>query len=272
MASTAALDVRLHYEDTGGRGRPVVLIHGWPLSGEAWAHQVPALKEAGFRVITYDRRGFGQSDKPESGYDYDTLAEDLERLMDGLRLEDVVLVGFSMGGGEVARYIRNHGESRLSAAVFACAVPPYLAQTPGNPNGPLTADTAEEMEAGLKEDRDGFFEDFTHDFFSVDGTLKVPEEERERAVALCRQSSQTAALGCMAAFGTTDFRSDLRRVTVPTLVIHGDSDAIVPLEGSGQRTHEAISGSKLVVLKGAPHGANASHAKAFNEALIDFLT
>ena len=264
-------NTKVHVEDTGGSGRSVVLIHGWPLSSAAWKDQTPALEAAGYRVVAYDRRGFGQSDVPGKGYDYDTLAEDLEGVLDELELRDVTLVGFSMGGGEVARYVGNHGEDRLHSVVFASAVPPYLMQTDDNPDGPLTKDAADEMESGLKEDQDAFYDDFTTQFFSVDGELKVTEQQRQDAIALCQQADKEAALGCMEAFGTTDFRDDLPKVTVPTLVVHGDGDGIVPIEGSGQRTHEAISQSELVVLEGAPHGCNVSHAEAFNQALIEFL-
>lgn len=263
--------VGLHVEDSGGTGRPVVLIHGWPLSGKAWEHQVPALSAAGFRVITYDRRGFGASEKPDSGFDYSTLANDLADVIAAKGLDDVTLVGFSMGGGEVARYVAEHGDSKLRSVVFAAAVPPYMMKTPDNPEGPLTEDKAKEMEAGIKADRTAFFEQFTKDFFSANGELKVSEEERQKAIALCHQSDQTAALGCMEAFGTTDFRDDLKAVSVPALIIHGDADGIVPLEGSGARTHAAIPGSELVVVPGAPHGFNVSHAEDFNRHLIAFL-
>lgn len=267
----ASEPIKIFTQDSGGDGRPVILIHGWPLSSSAWQKQVPALVEAGYRVIAYDRRGFGQSDKPASGYDYDTLANDLAGLIEDFELDDVTLVGFSMGGGEVARYIGKYGEDKLRSVVFAAAVPPYLMQTPDNPNGPLTKEKAQEMEAGLREDRNAFFDQFTKDFFSANGELKVTEQERQDAIALCLQSDQTAALGCMEAFGTTDFREDLKRVTVPTLVIHGKADGIVPIEGSGERTHAAIAGSTLVEVDGAPHGFNVSHADRFNSELIAFL-
>lgn len=263
--------VKLHVEDTGGTGRPVVLIHGWPLSAESWKAQIPVLKDAGYRVVAYDRRGFGRSDKPADGYEYDTLADDLAGVLNDLDLNDVTLVGFSMGGGEVARYIARHGEQRLHSVVFASAVPPYLLQTPDNPEGPLTQAKADEMRQGLERDRDSFFDGFTTDFFSAKGVLKVSETQRQEAIELCKQSDQTAALGCMKAFGTTDFREDLKKVTVPTLVLHGDSDGTVPYEGSGERTHTAIPGSEAVVLKDAPHGCNASHAEQFNAVLVAFL-
>jgi len=261
----------IHVEDTGGTGRPVVLIHGWPLSGEAWSEQVGPLSAAGYRVVTYDRRGFGRSDKPSSGFDYDTLAADLDKLLDELDLRDVTLVGFSMGGGEVARYVAKHGEDRLHSVVFAAAVPPYLLKTDDNPDGPLTEDAAGEMRKGLENDRDAFFDQFTTAFFSVGDDLKVGEQQRQDAIALCHQSDQKAALGCMEAFGTTDFRDDLTKITVPTLVIHGAGDGTVPFEGSGARTHAAVPHSKLVVVDDAPHGLNVSHADRFNSELLEFL-
>jgi len=263
--------VSLRIDDSGGAGRPVVLIHGWPLSSRAWEPQVAVLRAAGYRVVAYDRRGFGDSDKPESGYGYDTLADDLQRVLELCGLQGVTLVGFSMGGGEVARYIARHGESRLHSVVFAAAVPPYLMRTADNPEGPLTPEKAQRMKEALQEDRNAFFDLFSKDFFSANGALQVTEAQRAEAVALCHQSAQHAALACMDAFGTTDFREDLKKVTVPTLVIHGEADAIVPFEGSGQRTHRAVPHSQRVTVKGAPHGLNVSHAQAFNEALLSFL-
>lgn len=265
-------DNALHYEDTGGAGRPVVLIHGWPLSGQAWQGQVQPLAQAGFRVISYDRRGFGDSDKPVTGYGYDTLAGDLAALVEALDLREVTLVGFSMGGGEVARYIANHGQDRLHSVVFASAVPPYMMKTGDNPDGPLTKTEAAKTTASLTANRDNFYDDFTTKYFSAGDELCVTEKQRQEAIILCQQASKAAALQCMTSFGATDFREDLPKVTVPTLVIHGDSDGIVPFEGSGQRTHRAIAGSELVVIKGGPHGVNASHVQEFNQALIDFLT
>ncbi len=176
-----------------------------------------------------------------------------------------------MGGGEVARYIAKYGQERLHSVVFAAAVPPYLLKSDDNPDGPLTPDLAEQMESGLEDDRDAFFDQFTTQFFSANDDLKVTEQQRQDAIALCHQSDQTAALGCMEAFGTTDFRDDLSKISVPTLVLHGSADAIVPFEGSGERTHEAIPGSELVVIDDAPHGCNVSHAEQFNAAFLDFL-
>jgi pimeloyl-ACP methyl ester carboxylesterase len=264
-------DTKLHVDDIGGPGRPVVLIHGWPLSGESWLEQVPALEQAGHRVITYDRRGFGRSDKPKTGYTYDSLTDDLHTLLVELDLEDVTLVGFSMGGGEVARYFSKYGDERLHSVVFASAVPPYMLQTGDNPEGPLTRTEAAKMTASLTADEESFYDDFMTQFFSADGELKVTEPQRQEALALCLQSSKVAALACMTAFGTTDFRDDLPDVSVPALVLHGDSDGTVPFEGSGKRTHKALEGSELVVIAGAPHGCNVSHPEEFNRALLDFL-
>ena len=271
VGTVSADIVYLHIEDTGGSGRPVVLIHGWPLTAQAWAPQVPALQAAGYRVVTYDRRGFGSSDKPPTGYDYDVLADDLQRVLDQCALQDVTLVGFSMGGGEVARYMARHGESRLRSVVFAAAVPPYLMKTADNPEGPLAPEAAKQMRQALEQDRHAFFEQFTTDFFSANGVLQVTEVQRGEAIALCHQSAQAAALACMDSFATTDFREDLKKVTVPTLVIHGEADAIVPIEGSGQRTQRAVPHSQLVSVPGAPHGLNVSHAQVFNDALLAFL-
>ncbi|MBZ4486876.1 alpha/beta hydrolase [Microbacterium sp. cx-55] len=263
--------VELHVDDTGGPGRPVVLIHGWPLSGESWSEQVPVLAGAGYRVVTYERRGFGRSSKPRSGYDYDTFADDLAAVLDELDLSDLTLVGFSMGGGEVARYLTRHGRSRIRSIVFAAAVTPYLAQTSDNPAGPLTAEAAADMEKALRDDEAAFYDGFTRDFFSVDGELKVSETQRLQALALTRDADHHAAVKAMEAFATTDFRDDIEQVSVPTLVVHGDSDGIVPFEGSGARTHLAIAASELVLIEGAPHGLNVSHAIEFNDALIRFL-
>ena len=262
---------QLHVEDTGGDGRPVVLIHGWPLSGDSWSEQVPSLRDAGYRVIAYDRRGFGRSEKPRTGYGHNALADGLHNRLVELDLTDVTLVGFSMGGGEVARYCAVHGADRLRSVVFAAAVTPFMLQTEGNPDGPLSKTDAAAMAGQLTADPGTFYDAFTTEFFSAGGELQVTEQQRQEALAQCEQASKTAALACMTSFGTTDLRDDLESVTVPTLVLHGDSDATVPFEGSGKRTHEAIAGSQLHVIEGGPHGCNVSHADEFNRALLDFL-
>jgi pimeloyl-ACP methyl ester carboxylesterase len=264
-------DTKLHVDDTGGSGRPVVMIHGWPLSGESWKDQIPALQQAGYRVVTYDRRGFGRSDKPKSGYGYDSLTEDLHTLLERLELRDVTLVGFSMGGGEVARYFSEYGSDRLHSVVFASAVTPYMLKTPGNDEGPLPASEAAKMAASLTADQGKFYDGFITDFFSADGELKVTEAQRQEALAMTEQASKVAALACMTSFGTTDFRDDLTKVDVPALIIHGDSDATVPFEGSGERTHEALAGSELHVIADGPHGCNTSHTDEWNRIVLEFL-
>lgn len=270
VGTEKATPIELFYEDHG-TGKPVVLIHGWPLSGRAWEAQVPALIGAGFRVITYDRRGFGASSQPWAGYDYDTFAADLDGLLRHLDLRQVTLVGFSMGGGEVARYIARYGTERIAKAVLASAVPPFLLKTADNPEGALDEKAIAGFEAGVKGDRLAFLDAFTQGFFSAGKELKVSEPQRQYARDLAAFASPKGTLDCIAAFGRTDFRGDLRKFTIPTLVIHGDSDGIVPLEASGKRSAAAIAGSKLVVIKGGPHGVNASHPAEFNAALLAFL-
>jgi len=262
--------VELYYEDLGV-GAPVVLVHGWPLSGRSWENQVPALIEAGHRVITYDRRGFGASSQPWGGYDYDTLAADLDALLVHLDLREVTLVGFSMGGGEVVRYIGTYGSDRISKAVLASAVPPYLYKSQDNPDGGLDDATIAEFENGVRGDRIAFLDGFTTNFFSAGDELKTSEVQRTYARDIAAFASPKATLDCIAAFGRTDFRGDVAKVTVPTLVIHGDSDGIVPFEVSGKRSAELIPGARLVLIEGGPHAINATHADQFNTALLEFL-
>lgn len=262
--------VELHYDDVGG-GSPVVLIHGWPLSGRSWENQVPALVEAGHRVITYDRRGFGASSQPWSGYDFDTFAADLHTLIEHLDLREVTLVGFSMGGGEVARYIARYGTARIAKAVLASAVPPFLHKSPENPEGALDDATIAGFLAGVRDDRLAFLDAFTTNFFSAGDQLKVSQSQREYARDIAAFASPKGTLECINAFAKTDFRDDLTKMTIPTMIIHGDSDAIVPIEASGMRAHQAIASSELVIIKNGPHGINASHAAEFNEALLAFL-
>jgi len=263
--------IELHYEDVGS-GKPVVLIHGWPLSGRSWEKQVPALVEAGYRVITYDRRGFGQSSQPWNGYEYDTFAADLHKLIIHLDLHDVTLVGFSMGGGEVARYIGTYGTNRVSKAVLAGAVPPYLYKSTDNPDGGFDDEVIKGLQDGVKEDRISFLDAFTTNFFaSGDRTNLVSEEFRLYNRDIAAFASPKGTLDCILAFSKTDFRGDLDKFDVPTLIIHGDSDAIVPIEISGQKAYERIPNSQLVVIKGGPHGFNVTHVEEFNAELIQFL-
>ncbi len=266
--------IEIDYTDVGS-GLPVVLIHGWPLSQKSWESQVPALVASGHRVVTYDRRGFGDSSKPWTGYDYDTFTADLAALLDHLDLHDVTLVGFSMGGGEVVRYIATHGTARIRKAVLASAVPPYLYKSDDNPDGGLDDATIAGFEAGVTGDRPAFLDEFTKNFFSTGGLvgskLRVSEPQRQFALSLAFPASPKGTLDCIGAFGRTDFRADVAKVTVPTLVIHGDSDGIVPFEVSGKRSAELIPGAQLHVIEGGPHGVNASHAEEFNTALLEFI-
>lgn len=262
--------IDLHYQDRG-EGAPVVLIHGWPLNERSWEPQIVPLLDAGYRVVTYDRRGFGSSSQPDAGYDYDTLASDLSILLETLDLNDATIVGFSMGGGEVVRYLAKYGSARIAKAVLAGAVPPYLYKSDDNPDGGLDDATIAEFENGVKDDRNGFLDGFATNFYTANDTLTVSEETRQYAIDMAAEASQTAMFACIGAFGRTDFRDDLPKVDVPTLVIHGDADGIVPFEVSGKRSHEAIANSELVLVEGAPHGFNASHVEEFNSALLEFL-
>ena len=263
--------IEIYYEDHGS-GKPVVLIHGWPLSGAAWEKQVTDLLRAGHRVITYDRRGFGHSSKPASGYDYDTFTEDLRKLVTALDLHDFALVGFSMGGGEVARYFGKYGSDDASRAVFMSAVPPFLLKTADNPEG-VDAAAFEGIKAGVLADRPAFLSQFLANFFNVDqlgGTL-VSDQAVQFCWNIAAGASPKGTLDCVTAFSSTDFRSDLTRVDVPTLIIHGDADRIVPLPVSGKRTAEIVEGSRLITIEGAPHGLNWTHASKVDPELAHFL-
>jgi len=270
-AGSESEPVEIYFEDHG-EGTPVVLIHGWPLSSRSWENQVPALVDAGYRVVAYDRRGFGNSSRPWTGYDYDTFAADLHAVLTRLDLRDTVLVGFSMGGGEVVRYLANHGTDRVAKAVLAAAVPPYLYKSADNPGGGLDDATITQFEDGVRGDRIAFLDGFTTGFFAAGNrTDLVSEPQRLYNRDIAAFASPKGTLDCIAAFGRTDFRRDIESVAVPTLVIHGDSDAIVPFEVSGKRSHEAIDGSELVLVEGGPHGLNVTHAEQFNRALLDFV-
>jgi len=268
---TVGQDVGLYYEDRGF-GPPVVLVHGWPLSSRSWEQQVAALAEDGYRVITYDRRGFGASSQPWDGYDYDTLAADLHTLIEHVDLTGATLIGFSMGGGEVARYVGRYGTERVAKAVFASAVTPYLYKSADNPEGGIDDATLTGFHDGIRADRIAFVDQFVTNFFAVHGrTDLVSEPLRRYNVAIAAAGSPKGTLDCTTAFTKTDFRGDLKAFTIPTLVIHGDSDAIVPFEVSGRRTAEAIDGSKLVLVPDAPHGLNVTHAQTFNAEVLAFL-
>lgn len=262
--------IELYYEDHGS-GKPVVLIHGWPLSGRSWEKQVPVLLDAGCRVITYDRRGFGDSSKPTFGYDYDTFAEDLHSLMTELDLREVTLVGFSMGGGEVARYIGTYGTERVSKAVFMAAIPPFLLKTRDNPTG-VDGGVFEEIKQAIAADRPAFLSKFLADFYDVDvlGGTQVSDAVVRLSWNIAAGASPKGTLDCVSAW-LTDFRNDLQRIDVPTLVVHGDADRILPLAATGTPTQASIRGSRLVVVKGGPHGLNWTHAEEVNRELLNFV-
>jgi len=262
--------IELYYEDHG-TGKPIILIHGWPLSGRSWEKQVPVLLEAGHRVITYDRRGFGDSGKPTFGYDYDTFAEDLHSLITELDLRDVTLVGFSMGGGEVARYIGTHGTERVSKAVFMAAVPPFLLKTPDNPAG-VDGSVFDGIKKAIVADRPAFLSKFLADFYNVDtlGGKRISDAVVRLSWNIAATASPKGTLDCVSAWGT-DFRADLQRIDVPTLVVHGDADRILPLAATGTPTQQAVKGSRLVVVKDGPHGLNWTHAEEVNRELLKFV-
>ena len=263
-------NIDLYYEDYG-EGEPVVLIHGWPLSMRSWERQVPALLSAGYRVVAYDRRGFGQSSRPAGGYDYDTLADDLHAVMTRLDLRNAALVGFSMGGGEVARYLGRYGTERVRKAVFMAAVTPYLLKSPENPAG-LDGNIFEGIRHAIGADRPAFLTSFLSNFYNLHafGGKKVSEEAVRMSWNIASGASPLGTMECVRSW-LTDFRDDLVRIRIPTLVIHGDDDRILPFAATGSRTHEAVEGSRLIVVAGAPHGLNWTHAEEVNDGIIDFL-
>lgn len=266
--NSGAID--LYYEDLG-QGQPVVLVHGWPLSGRSWEKQAAALLAGGYRVITYDRRGFGASSQPSGGYDYDTLADDLHKLVGKLDLRGFALVGFSMGGGEVARYIGRYGSQRVSNAVIMAAVTPCLRKAADNPNG-IDGSVFAGIQKAIVDDRPKFLSEFLSNFFNVDklGGSRISDQAVQANWNIAVGASPKGSHDCVGIWGT-DFREDLAKFKLPTLVMHGDSDRAVPLEVSGALTHKLVPGSQLVVIKDGPHGINWTHAEEVNRALLDFL-
>jgi len=263
--------VCLHYEDHG-EGRPVILMHGWPTSARSWERQIGPLVDRGYRVITYDRRGFGRSAQPWDGYDYQTLARDLQLLIEHLDLADVTLVGACMAGGEVVRHLAAYGPGRVGKAVLAGAAVPYPYRSYDNPEGWLDDADIARLTTGLSTDRLDFLDRFTTEMFRAgDRADLVSSATLTYYRGIAAQASAKATLDCVTTFAHTDLRNDLAAVTVPTLIIHGDSDAVFPYEASGARTHRAIAGSEAVVIPGGPHCVNVTHARQFNRALLDFL-
>jgi pimeloyl-ACP methyl ester carboxylesterase len=263
-------NIDIYYEDYGS-GKPVVLIHGWPLSSSSWEKQIPSLIEAGYRVIAYDRRGFGHSSKPASGYNYDTLAEDLNKIMTKLNLRDATLVGFSMGGGEVARYLSKYGSERVSKAVFMSAIPPFLLKTSDNPEG-VDGSIFDGMKKAIKADRPAFLSEFFANFYNVDNLIgtKISDEVVRLSWNIGAGASPKGTLDCVSAW-LVDFREELKRINIPVLIMHGNADRILPLAATGKRTPEFVKGSRLVIIEGAPHGMNWTHSEEINRELLAFL-
>jgi non-heme chloroperoxidase len=263
-------DIVLYYEDHGS-GDPVVLIHGYPLSGASWEKQIPVLLAAGHRVITYDRRGFGKSSQPTTGYNYDTFVEDLHKLVTHLKLRDFTLVGFSMGGGEVARYLGRYGSKGVSKAVFISSVPPFLLKAGDNPEG-VDRTVFEGIQKAIVSDRYAFFTEFFKNFYNTDLFLgkRISEQAVQASWNIAAGASATASLACVPTWHE-DFRQDLKRVDVPTLVIHGDGDRIVPITASGLRTAKLIKGARQLVVQDGPHCITWTHADEVNRELVNFL-
>jgi non-heme chloroperoxidase len=264
-------DIKVSYADYG-EGKPVILIHGWPLSHRMWEKQIGALVDGGYRVIAYDRRGFGESYKPWNGFDYDTLAGDLATIIDSLGLDDVSLVGFSMGGGEVARYIGTHGTAKIAKAVLIGSITPYLKKTDDNPDG---ADQAifQGMLDGLAGDRPEFLYKFCKNFvnWDSDGKELLSQAALNHSWDIAVWANPKATFECLKSVSNTDFREDLKKFDVPTLVIHGDADAIIPFEISGKRVHDMLPDSELLLIEGGAHGLTYTQPDKVNAALLDFL-
>lgn len=262
--------INLYYEDHGS-GRPVVLIHGFPLSGRAWERQERALLAAGHRVIAYDRRGFGRSGRPGSGYDYDTFTADLDRLVTTLDLRGFDIAGHSMGGGEIARYLGSYGSERVRRAAIISGVPPYLLKTPDNPQG-VPQEVFDQIEAALTADRFGYFTEWNKNFFNLDQTLgsRISEEVVRDAWNTAVSASAIGTIACVATWHT-DFRADLSKIDIPVLVMHGGADRILPIESCGPRTHELIADSEYIALEDASHGLCWTHADEVSGQLVRFF-
>jgi len=263
-------DIEIYYEDHG-RGRPVVLIHGYPLDGHSWERQERVLLQAGYRVITYDRRGFGRSDQPTVGYDYDTFAGDLNALLERLDLTDVVLVGFSMGTGEVTRYLGTYGSSRVGKAALLGVIPPFLLKTEDNPDG-VDGQVFEDIKAAIVNDRYAYFEAFFNNFYNVDvlGGTKISDRALQASFIVAVGASPYATYACVDTW-LTDFRGDLPKIDVPTLVVHGTEDRILPISATAERLPTLINDVRLVTVEGGPHNIAWTHPDEVNRALLEFL-
>ncbi|MGN6442107.1 MAG: alpha/beta fold hydrolase [Arthrobacter sp.] len=265
-------DIELYYEDHGS-GQPVVLIHGYPLDGSSWEKQTAALLDEGYRVITYDRRGFGKSSKPTEGYDYDTFAADLNTLLTTLDLNDVVLVGFSMGTGEVGRYLGTYGSGRVARAAFLGSLEPYLLKTDDNPDG-VPQDVFDGLKEAVTADRYAFFSEFFKNFYNADTFLGTPRLSQEAVNASWNLAASAGATASVAAQPTwlTDFRQDIPKIDVPALIVHGTADNILPIDSTGRLFAKALPSAEYVEIEGAPHGLLWTHAAEVNQALLGFLS
>ena len=263
-------DIEIHYEDHGS-GRPVVLIHGYPLDGNSWERQERVLLERGYRVITYDRRGFGRSSQPTTGYDYDTFAADLNTLLEHLNLSDIILGGFSMGTGEVTRYLGKYGQSRVRKAALFGVIPPFLLKTSDNPEG-VDRSVFEGIKAAIVADRYAYFQDFFNNFYNVDklGGTKISDRAFQASFNVAVGSSPYATYACVDTW-LTDFRQDLPRIGVPTLVVHGTEDRILPFEATAKRLPALIKNLSLVTVEGGPHNIGWTHPEEVNNALLEFI-
>lgn len=262
--------VDIFYEDYGS-GQPVILIHGWPLSRKSWEQQVWKIVEEGYRCISYDRRGFGISSSPWDGYDYSSLASDLDTLIRGLDLKDVVIVGFSMGGGEVVRYLTDYGSDSIAKAALISSIIPLVKKKEDNPDG-VPENILENIISEVQKDRVGFLKNFHKGFYNFDDNKdRISEGQLEYDFIVASHASPRATIQTALSWMHTDFRPELKNVTVPTLIVHGDADESVPMATSAKQAAEGIAENTFEVIKGAPHGLNISHADKLNEILIDFL-
>jgi non-heme chloroperoxidase len=263
--------IEIHYEDHGS-GQPVVLIHGYPLNGASWEKQERVLLQAGYRVITYDRRGFGKSSQPTVGYDYDTFAADLNALLEQLDLTEVVLVGFSMGTGEVTRYLGTYGSARVTKAVLMGAIPPFVLKTGDNPEG-VDGAVFDEIKAAVVKDRPAYFKEFLDNFYNVDvlGGTRISEQAWQNSFIVAIGASPYAAHACVDTW-LTDFRGDLPKIDVPTLLIHGDADRILPYAATAARLPALIKDLKVITIEGGPHNIAWTYPDEVNQALLTFLT
>jgi non-heme chloroperoxidase len=268
--SSLSNPVNLYYEDTKV-GKPVIFIHGWPLNSNMWEYQVNELSLQGIRCITYDRRGFGKSDRPLNGYDYDSLAADLKTIIDELSLESVTLVGFSMGGGEVARYIGRYGTNNIEKVVLVGSVTPYMLKQDDNPDG-MPMEDFETFARKLRDDRPAFISEFGKSFYGI-GFLSQPVSDAflDWNQTLAMQASPFATLACLQSFSTTDFRNDLSKFDIPTLIIHGDNDKTVPINISGHKTAALIPHAEFKIYVGEPHGLFYTQKDSLNGDLLDFI-